>query len=350
MWWILVLFIIISAGFTLWNIINFCVPKPFGYKVASVLTVLIGGVLYCLCHCIFDLKGDYYTAIYDFELHYPLYSKYAWFVVVLLILGFAGFMILLFNDSGKLPPLVSVLSVSALILMNVFQILYAVQIFKHYDIFSLFLYAYHFNILLLSAFVIRKNIRQQIKSFGKDEIDFDAHRKFSWFYSKMKNISGYGIFIFLAAFIIFVFMGEGIDAPVRLFTDTADWTFSKQIPPPPLEYNGHYLCTVAAAGHKKIVKPLRFGTRCGQKIVVNRQLCVANAFEEVIAEKFPPFHRKIRHFYNTHGYPLSKKITTPVRVDVIYFMMKPLEWIFLLFLYAVDVHPEKRIARQYELK
>ena len=72
------------------------------------------------------------------------------------------------------------------------------------------------------------------------------------------------------------------DAPIKAFTDTADWTFSQQIPPPPMESSGHYLCTVAAGGHKKIVKPLRYGTRRGQTIVVNRQLCIANAFEEWI--------------------------------------------------------------------
>lgn len=33
--------------------------------------------------------------------------------------------------------------------------------------------------------------------------------------------------------------------------------------------------------------------------------------------------------------------------DLIYFLMKPLEWIFLIVIYAVDVNPENRIAVQY---
>jgi hypothetical protein len=96
-----------------------------------------------------------------------------------------------------------------------------------------------------------------------------------------------------------------------------------------------------------VVKPLRLGTRKGQIIVVNRQLCIANVFEEVIQEKFPHIHRKIRHIYDTYGYPLSRKITSPVKADFVYFVMKPLEWFFLLVLYLVDLHPEQRIARQY---
>ena len=131
---------------------------------------------------------------------------------------------------------------------------------------------------------------------------------------------------------------------------SADWTFSKQTPPPPSDYEGHYLCTVAAGGHKKVVKPLRFGSRRGATIIVNRQLCIANAFEEVIQIKFPSFHRMVRHIYDTYGYPLSKLIINPLRADVVYIIMKPLEWIFLLFLYLVDVRPEQRIRNQYVLQ
>ena len=116
-----------------------------------------------------------------------------------------------------------------------------------------------------------------------------------------------------------------------------------------MEYEGHYLCTVAAGGHKKVVKPLRFGKRHGAVIIVNRQLCVANAFEDLIHERTPKFHKKVRNFYDTHGYPLSNIITTPLRADIVYVLMKPLEWVFLLVLYTFDTDPEKRISAQYRL-
>ncbi len=104
---------------------------------------------------------------------------------------------------------------------------------------------------------------------------------------------------------------------------------------------------MAAGGHKKVVKPLRLGIRRNETIVVNRQLCIANAFEELIQERMPRFHRRIRHLYDTYGYPLSRKITTPARADFVYLMMKPLEWVFLIVLYTFDLRPEQRIARQY---
>lgn len=127
----------------------------------------------------------------------------------------------------------------------------------------------------------------------------------------------------------------------------SDWTLSQQVSPPPEYYHGHYLCTVALKGDERLVKPTRCGVRYGIKIIVNRQLCVANAFEQCIQEKLPKFHRLIRHIYDKYGYPLSKYITTPKRANIVYILMKPLEWLFVLFLYTVDKKPENRIAMQY---
>ena len=55
----------------------------------------------------------------------------------------------------------------------------------------------------------------------------------------------------------------------------------------------------------------------------------------------------MRHIYDTYGFPIAKLIRSPYAADVIYLLMKPLEWLFLIVLYAVDVHPEDRIAVQY---
>ena len=107
------------------------------------------------------------------------------------------------------------------------------------------------------------------------------------------------------------------------------------------------MCTVAAGGHEKIVKPVRYGIRRNQKIVVNRQLLIANSFEDLIAERFPKSHRRIRNFYDKYGYPVSRHITTRTRADIVYIIMKPLEYIFLGVLYMFDTRPENRIAVQY---
>ena len=101
------------------------------------------------------------------------------------------------------------------------------------------------------------------------------------------------------------------------------------------------------SGHKGIVKPLRRGKRYGHYIIVNRQLCVANAFEDLIKERYPKVHKGIRKLYDTLGYPISKHIKSQYTADVVYIIMKPLEYVFLIALYLFDTKPENRIAVQY---
>ena len=43
----------------------------------------------------------------------------------------------------------------------------------------------------------------------------------------------------------------------------------------------------------------------------------------------------------------AKHITTANRADIIYILMKPLEWLFLIVLYSCDTRPENRISMQY---
>ena len=95
------------------------------------------------------------------------------------------------------------------------------------------------------------------------------------------------------------------------------------------------------------MKPLRYGVRRGERIVVNRQLLIANAFEDLIHERCPRLHRRVRSFYDRHGYPISRHITTKLRADIVYILMKPLELIFITVLYLFDTEPENRIAVQY---
>lgn len=148
---------------------------------------------------------------------------------------------------------------------------------------------------------------------------------------------------------ILVLFGQAPDALIKVFTETATWNFSKQTHPPFLDYRGHYLCTVAVCGNPELVKPLRFGKRHGQEIIVNRQLLIANAFEQLVEENLPAFHKIIRHLYDKYGYPLSKDITTPEASDLVYRLMKPLEYFFLIVLYLCCTQPETKIDKQYRL-
>ena len=345
---------IIPGTLTVWNLYNCVSKQPKFEKLISSLTVFIGGIFYIGLHALeFDEAGDWKEVILVNQYHYSLSPRY-WTVGLIVVMGFIGYFILLYKDAKKLPPLIAVSAICMLILMNVFQLAYAVQLSKNIHRIDYLLYVYHANILILSARIIQRHMKEEVEIFRNRISESDNRKNINSLFYKIDSLSKYSICIFISLFfviavieIIFVLLGQGIDAPIKVFTDTADWTFSKQIPPPPAEYTGHYLCTVAAGGHSKVVKPLRFGTRRNATIIVNRQLCIANAFEEMLQERVPGLHSRIRYIYDVYGYPISKKITTPLRADIVYFMMKPLEWIFLIALYTIDLRPEQRIARQY---
>ena len=146
---------------------------------------------------------------------------------------------------------------------------------------------------------------------------------------------------------LLVLFGQQPDSIILMFTKTSNWVLSQEISPPPIARDTHYLCTVSLRGHRRLVKPIRYGIRRGEKIVVNRQLCVANAFEQLIQERTPRLHRRIRDFYDRYGYPVSKHIKSAWSADIVYLIMKPLEWFFLFVLYLCDTKPENRISSQY---
>ena len=141
--------------------------------------------------------------------------------------------------------------------------------------------------------------------------------------------------------------GQAPDSVIKAWTETSGWRLSMKEAPPNVYYDEHYLCTVAAGGHRKIVKPIRKGIRHGHEVIVNRQLCIANAFEQILEEKMPHFHREVRNFYDRYGFPVAKLIKSKWVADFIYLIMKPLEWVFVMVIYMTDVHPENRIALQY---
>ena len=321
----------------------------------AFITVFGGGLAY---YFVFDLimhsaGKEWNEPIYDYQNHNSISTQFLSALLLILILGIIGLLILLFGFESRLPPLVSIISVASVVLVNILQIVYFIQIVPHAT--TLYFFIYHIQLLVISASLIRSQVRMQVAAAKEKSMDESRKKYKRRLYALMSKVSRYNLLVFATLIviiglleIIFVLCGQGIDAPFKAFTDTADWTFSQQTPPPPMYYDGHYLCTVAAGGHRKVVKPLRYGTRLGETIIVNRQLCVANAFEDYIKEKLPRFHRFIRGAYDKYGYPVSKHITTPLRADIVYFLMKPLEWAFVVFLYLFDVQPEKRISRQYE--
>jgi putative membrane protein len=154
--------------------------------------------------------------------------------------------------------------------------------------------------------------------------------------------------IFVLITLLLMIFGQDYDAVVKGFTETTEWKFSQHDHPPYLDHRGHYLCTVAACGSPRLVKPLRWGKRGGRPIIVNRQLQIANAFEELIADFSPALHHFLRTNYDKYGYNLSQKIKTPAASNITYLLMKPLEWFFLLCLYTFCLSPERKIEKQYQ--
>ena len=88
--------------------------------------------------------------------------------------------------------------------------------------------------------------------------------------------------------------------------------------------------------------------RRGRPIVVNRQLAVANAFEDLLHHRWPRFGRFARAVYDRLGLPVSRWVRWRWMADAIYLAMKPAEWCFYAFLVLADRDdPERRIDRMY---
>jgi hypothetical protein len=155
--------------------------------------------------------------------------------------------------------------------------------------------------------------------------------------------------IFIIITLILILFGQEYDSLSKVFSETTTWHFSQETHPPYLDHQGHYLCTVAACGTPKVVKPIRLGNRNGNEIIVNRQLLIANAFEDLIMRKYPKVHKVIRRNYDKYGYPLSKDINTKLKSNLTYVVMKPIEWAFLIYIYVTSEKPEKLINEQYEM-
>ncbi|KXT74810.1 hypothetical protein STRDD10_00650 [Streptococcus sp. DD10] len=248
-----------------------------------------------------------------------------------------------YRDANSLSPLLNVLCIGGILTGAILLIVFDIQL-QVFGCHTLFLLVYSIQLL---------RIRMREWQEKREEFVYDnqllqyLHQwlNHSW------NWPWLGLLLALptlAVIVMFLMLfGQQPDSIIKAWTNTADWTFSDKIPPQNLVVDEHYLCTVAAGGHEKLVKPQRMGGRHGHPVIVNRQLCIANAFEQVLEEKFPRCHYFVRSLYDRYGYPFAQHIKNKWLMDAIYLIMKPLEWFFLLVLYIVDRQPENRIAMQY---
>ncbi len=333
--------------------------KAIGARVFDA-TALILGIFYEYAYIAFGKNAtgtDWQYQLHNAERHTPIYSQTATTVAVIFILAITGYLVLQYSSLETLPPLVTVLSMSAMYLGIIELIILTIQVFgvgndyeKEED----------FYLLILPACCILMTLRtilQKIHEWQKTTMEMSGINENPVLNASaniLENVAVWPIFalflmIPLLGIIIMLLMlvGQAPDSVVKAWTETSEWNLSTKISPQNIYYDEHYLCTVAAGGHRRIVKPIRKGIRHGHEVTVNRQLCIANAFEQILEEKTPHLHRAVRSFYDKYGFPVARMINSRWTADVVYIMMKPLEWFFLVVIYMVDVHPENRIAVQY---
>ena len=314
--------------------------EPFGILFGGIFAIPFAAELF---------RAEWDQRVVEGEVHAAMAGAHTPTLFVIVALSAVGYLLLRFLPFEKIPPLVAVLSLSAVFLGLGIAVVFLIQIFKDASRTALVM-IYAVNLLLIGVRVLADTVIRFARGEGRES-------RFPFLNRLLGRCLLLPIAAVLAAlpllfFVVIVMMlfGQQPDSLIRVWTETADWTFSQMTPPPSIPYEGHYLCTVAASGHRRVVKPLRTGVRHGHTVVVNRQLQVANAFEELLAERLPRFHRVVRRAYDTVGLPIAKKVKSPYICDILYLLMKPLEWLFLLVLYACDRKPENRIAVQYPHK
>lgn len=317
------------------------------------ITVFLGIVYTVLLASISDIQfTDWHIQLSNAQVHTPIWTEGMATIVVLSIVGVCGYLFLSFKHITKVPPLISVCAIAAIYLGMAMCIIWIVQLFRmQYDV--IFLCLLPFNCVVLGC----KTVRRIIFEWNMEQSDNEkelGNQYLNRLNRRLQKAEYWPIAAFLLMWPllgiiigILLLFGQRPDAVIRSWTETSDWNLSTKESPPNVIYDEHYLCTVAAGGHRRIVKPIRMGQRHGHVVVVNRQLCIANAFEQILEERTPVFHRKVRHAYDTYGFPIARLIRSPYAADMVYFLMKPLEWLFLLVLYCCDVNPENRIAVQY---
>ena len=301
--------------------------------------------------------ADWSVQLKNLEMHTPIFSEAAPTIVFIFIIGIAGYFYLRVRPLKKIPPLMAIISMSAMYLWVIEVLVFTVQVFKGDlsgdNLLDVYLLVYPVCIICIVARTVISKVHEW-QEYEMERAKIQSNPLLNFADKILSNSKLWPIYAIIFMFpLLGVIIGilllfcQAPDSVIKAWTETADWTLSLKEAPQNIEYDEHYLCTVAAGGHKKIVKPVRKGIRHGHEVIVNRQLCIANAFEQILEEKTPCFHKLVRGIYDRYGFPVARLIKSKWIADIIYIIMKPLEWIFLMVIYMIDVHPENRIATQY---
>lgn len=350
-------------------------PKPL-YKTPARMVECMGLTIGALFQAVFLSLSDitfqpWNMQLMNFQKHSPLDPTTISAALLPVGMAILAYFLLSGLFVKRRPPLVSVFGIAGLYLGIGFCILWCIQIFDATKLSrSLILCIYPLNIIGIALRTIRYTVvetqhalkeREQcppqstLPNGSVPEAEIPRRKKWTKRLEKtLQNSETWPLWALLALLpilgvivLILRLLGQEPDALLRVWTQTADWNLSQKTPPPNLIVDEHYLCTVAAHGHQPLVRPLRTGIRHDHIVLVNRQLQIANAFEEFLQEKAPRLHHAVRSFYDRYGYPFAKKLRSPWTFDAVYLLMKPAEWLFLFILYSCEESPENRITRQY---
>jgi len=329
-------------------------------KPATVVGEFIFISLFILSTGLFGLVwvfngDDYYTPIDIVDDGYtPFASKHLLTLIVFFVLAVFG-LIKLWYKGRALPPLLFSLFVVFVVIGIPISIAVIMQTSTNTEqsgetfLFALLPFSYIITaVVVLTKIVIAEAGTANTKTYRNKFLNY-LNQKLAKTGRQPLLIFAMLIPVFAIIVAILMLFGQDANSITKVFTETTSWTFSQKTHPPFLGHEGHYLCTIAVCGTPTIVKPLRLGKRHGHEIIVNRQLLIANAFEELIQENAPRVHKVIRNFYDKYGYPLSKKITTAKASNAVYILMKPLEYFFLMVLYLCSAKPEEKINKQYAI-
>ncbi|KHD05565.1 hypothetical protein PN36_10345 [Candidatus Thiomargarita nelsonii] len=97
----------------------------------------------------------------------------------------------------------------------------------------------------------------------------------------------------------------------------------------PRDYGDCFVVSAAAKGHPCIVQSWMNST-IGKP--VNRQWYIFKRFEAMLALNFPQIHRILRRIYNRLGPFIAKQIRYPWQADIVYLLLKPMEWAVFIVL------------------
>ena len=359
---IVAILVIFGISIGIWFLIEKLKPtadnleKFFGVTLLFSLTVLILVLM--------DHPTPYFKDIDPFvePCYSPISYKNSFGLITIHLLSIISLVILYFKEY-RLPPL-QITAFIFLICLGVLtnmQFLYQVSshdtsrmhLWNNGDNAGLYLSFYPIVLIVCSVGVLLKMIKNKSKLNSNKSY---KNKYLNWLNNKLKNSDNLPLLsllltapILLLILLILVIFGQDVESLNRVYSETATWKLSQHLHPPTVDdRHGHYLCTVAAHGTPKIVKPIGIGNRNGNLIIVNRQLQIANAFEFLIEEINPQIHQVIRKSYDKYGINLAKRVNNEILSNLTYFLMKPIEWIFLIILYSCYIKPEEIIKKQYK--